>query len=73
VGTWAPRRIPLGLQSFLAIALIGQAAGDLVRQFTPPLIVDAGRYLHVIVQVPVGLATVSQVIRGNVMINGYFE
>lgn len=72
-GTWAPRRIPVGLQSFAISAAIGTMANDLSRNFETPLVVDGGRYLHIIVQIPVGLATVSQIIRGDVMINGYFE
>lgn len=72
-GTWAPRRVPLGIQTFGALAAIGAAAPDIVRTFYTPLVVDAGRYLHVIMQCPVGAATVSQIFRGDVMINGYFE
>ncbi len=71
--TWAPRRLPLGVQSFQVGAAVGAAASDIVRTFDAPLVVDSGRYLHVIVQVPVGTATASQVIRGTVTINGYFE
>jgi hypothetical protein len=35
--------------------------------------VESGRFLHVILAVPVGTATASQVIRGTVTIDGYFE
>lgn len=72
-GTWAPRRIALGMQSYPISAPIGQVAGDIVRQFNPPLVVDSGRFFHVILQVPAGLATGSQIIRGDVMVTGYFE
>lgn len=72
-GTWAPRRIPIGAQGLATAAGIGASAPDLINRFDPPLVVDAGRYLHVILQVPVGLATVSQVLRGDVFIGGYFE
>ena len=41
--------------------------------FPTPLVIESGRYLHLIVQVPVGTATGSQVLRGDVMVNGYFE
>ncbi len=76
--TWAPRRIPLGMQGFPLTAPtgpagIGDAAPEINRVFPTPLVVDSGRYCHVIVSVPVGTATASQVIRGTVMINGYFE
>lgn len=71
--TWAPRRIPLGLQSFAALAPIAQVTSDLSRRFDPQLVVDGGRFLHVILQVPNGAATASVVFRGDVMINGFFE
>lgn len=70
---WATRRIPLGMQSFLAAALIGTTADDIRRDFDPPLVVDAGRFFHIILRVSVGLATVSQTIQGTVTVSGYFE
>lgn len=76
--SWAPRRIPLGMQGFPLAApngpmQIGDTAPDIVRVFDPPLIVDGGRFLHVIVEIPVGTATASQIFRGDVAINGYYE
>lgn len=71
--TRAPRRIPLGSQSWIAGAAIGAPAEAIDIQFDTPLVVDGGRFFHVIVQVHVGTATVSQVIRGDAMVNGYFE
>lgn len=71
--TWAPRRIPLGMQSFAVSAAIGATANDIRRSFTSSLVVDSGRYLHIIIEVPVGTATASQIVRGDVTINGYFE
>ena len=77
-GTWAPRRIPLGVMGFPLAAprgptQIGDKADDIVIDFLSPLVVDSARYFHVIVQVPLGTATGSQIIRGDVMVNGYFE
>lgn len=72
-GTWAPRRIPLGMQVFGLTAAIGAMAADIIRRFETPLVVDSGRYVHVILQVPTGVATASQILRGDVAINGYFE
>lgn len=72
-GTWAPRRVPLGMQSFATLGAIGLAAPDIVRVLDPPFVIDGGRYVHIGVQIPVGTATISQIIRGDVMINGYFE
>lgn len=74
VGTaWAPRRVDLGLQSFAIGAAIGARDTDIVRLFPTPQVVDAGKFFHVIVEVPLGTATASQVIRGDVTITGYFE
>lgn len=72
-GTWAPRRIPLGMQGFIALAGIGAPANDLSRRFDPAIVVDSGRYLHIILQIPNGAATGSLVFRGDVTITGYFE
>ena len=71
--TWAPRRLPLGMQGFIVAAAIGAAAPDVAADLSTPLVCDSGRFVHVIVQVPVGTATASQVIRGDVTITGYFE
>jgi hypothetical protein len=71
--TYAPRRSALGMHGFQVGALAGAQAPDLVRTFDPPLVVDGGRFFHTIVQVPVGTATASQVVRGDVLVNGYFE
>ena len=32
-----------------------------------------GRFLHVILKCPIGTATATQIIRGTVVIDGYFE
>jgi hypothetical protein len=71
--TYGPRRIPLGLQALLVSAGIGAIADDLVRKFDTPLIIEPSRYVHVILTMPVASATGSQVIRGAVTFDGYFE
>jgi hypothetical protein len=70
---YGPRRIALGVQSFVSGAAIGAVANDLWRTFENAPIVQAGRYVHVILQMPVATATGSQVIRGDVMIDAAFE
>ena len=77
-GTWAPRRIPLGMQGYTLAAPTGPApvgycAPDITVNFNSPIVVDGGRYFHVILQIPVGSATASQVFRGDVFVNAYFE
>lgn len=71
--TWAPRRLPIGMHGFIIGAAIGAAQPDIIIDLSTPLICDSNRFVHIIVQVPVGTATASQVIRGDVVITGYFE
>lgn len=73
LGAGAPRRVTVGTQAFVVGAAIGAAANDVVRTFDPPLYVASGNFFHVILQMPVGTATGSQVLRGDVQINGWFE
>lgn len=70
---WGTRRIALGNQGFIATAAIGVCAPDINFTFFPPLVVDSGRFFHVIVQVYLGSATASEVFRGDVTVSGYFE
>jgi hypothetical protein len=72
-GTVAPRRKSLGIQTFPALAPAGTLAPKVQESFDPPLIVDSGRWFHIIVKVPEGAATPSLVFRGTVAINGFFE
>lgn len=66
-------RVPLGAQSFPVAAAAGANVPDLDVQFATPLVTNGGRIMHVILRMPVGTATATQVIQGSVMINGYFE
>lgn len=70
--TYGPRRIPLGMQGLPVSSAIGAVAADLLREFKTPLVVEPERYLHVILNMPVATATGSQIIRGDVMFNGFF-
>jgi hypothetical protein len=69
----AARRMPLGVQSWVVGALAGQGAESISRQCRAPLVVNPGEYVHVFFKWMVGTATASQVIRGVVGINGYWE
>jgi len=66
-------RVPLGAQSFARGAEPGSTAEQVRKEFRTPLVVPAGRYLHIILRLPVGTATASQVIAGMVNVEGYFE
>jgi len=66
-------RTPLGAQSIPVGAAIGAMADrSITRQFDTPIVVGPGRFLHLVLRVPVGTATASQVIAGMASINGYF-
>ncbi len=73
--TKAPRRVPIGIQSFLVGDAIGQQRNPINIQFNTPICVYPGQFLHVVAKSPTGLgtATASQVLRGIVMIDGYWE
>lgn len=72
-GTWAPDRIPLGMQAWGLSAFIGSQPSDVIS-YPVDIVIQSGRFLHVIVQIPVGAATASQVFRGVVAFPGaYFE
>jgi hypothetical protein len=62
--TRAPRRIALGVQSLLVGDPIGGRMDSIDWKFDCPIPAEPGTYVHVIVRVPVGTATASQVIRG---------
>lgn len=65
-------RRQIGTQSFPVGAAIGAVVDPLDVTFETPEVVESGRFLHVILNVPIGTATASQVIRGQVLIKGRF-
>lgn len=71
--TSAPRRIPLGMQGFVIGAAIGACAETVTVPLNSPITVESGRFFHVILQVPVGTATASQVIRGDVFVDAHWD
>lgn len=66
-------RTTIGAQSLPVGSVVGTVASDLDVQFPTPLVTNSGRIMHVILRMPIGTATASQIIQGSVMINGYFE
>jgi hypothetical protein len=66
-------RTPLGAQSFPVGALIGAKAERLPVTFDAPKITDAGRFMTLILRMPSGTATASQIIQGCVSFKGAFE
>lgn len=70
-----PRVLTLGTQTFAISAAIGASPlpGDIVATFATPLVANPGEFVHVILKVPLGAATASQIIRGTCGIGGFFR
>jgi hypothetical protein len=66
-------RVALGNQVFPIAAAIGAQAAVIRETFQTPYVTHSGRFFHVAVKMPLGTATASQVIRGTVRVEGYFE
>ena len=67
------KRIALGNQVFPIAAAIGAQATRIDVNLDAPVVVNSGEFVHVILKMPLGTATASQIIRGVVGFNGYFE
>lgn len=65
-------RRQVGYQSFPIAAAIEASAAELDITFETPEVVESSRFLHVILTLPVGTATASQILRGQIMIKGRF-
>lgn len=71
--TTQPRRIPLGSQGFTVGALAGACVPDIAQTFNSPITVESGRFFHVILQVHTGTATATEIFRGDVFVDAYWE
>lgn len=65
-------RVPIGTQTIPVGTAPGTAVAPVSRQFTTPIVCDSGRFAHIILRMPVGTATASQVIAGFVSVEGYW-
>jgi hypothetical protein len=72
-GTRAPRRFALGVQSFIVGAAVGQLAEPIDEEYAAPLLAEPGTFIHLILRMPVGTATATEVFRGIASISGYWE
>lgn len=67
-------RVAVGYQTALVGAAVGSVyAPDIDWRPGTPYTVYPGRLFHIILKVPVGTATASQLIRGVAVVDGYFE
>lgn len=71
----APRRIPLGLQTWPVGAAVGATPtnGDLTFSFNNPVYVNSGEFVAVVAKFIVGTATASQVIWGHATLDYGWE
>ena len=66
-------RTGIGSQSIPVGTAIGANVQTVSRIFTTPVVCDSGQNISVILRIPVGTATASQVIAGNITLDGYFD
>lgn len=71
--TRSPKRLALGVQSFLVGALAGAPAERVDINLDAPVVVEPGCYAHIILRVPYGTATATELFRGLVGFNAYWE
>lgn len=72
-GTKAPRREVIGQQFFPVGAVVGQVANTLEVPFDAPLVVEPGTYIHIILRVLRGTATVTQTFYTSVTLDANWE
>lgn len=63
----------IGSQSLPIGAAIGANAPPIIRNFDVPLVTNPGRFMTVILRMPVGTATVSEIFQGMVNLRGYYN
>lgn len=71
--TLAVRRLPVGTQVFPISATIGTAANVIEFALESPMVVESGRFIHIILSIPIGTATASELYRGTATLRGYME
>jgi len=73
-GSNPPMRLAVGMQVAPKAANVGDLVGPNIS-YAPkvPLVIDSGKYFHVIMRMVSGNATASQIFRGNCLLEGYFE
>lgn len=73
LSTGAGRMVPCGAQSLPIGLVAGGNVADIEMPLEVPLRTEPGRVLGLVLRMPVGTATATQVIAGSAAIRGYFE
>lgn len=63
----------VGIQSFAIGSGIGAKADRIKEQFASPIVCEGGRFIHLILRLPVSTATASQVISGMARFGGFWS
>ena len=71
--TRLPKRLSLGVQSFPVAAAVGAQAARVDVNLDAPVVIEPGTYLHIILRMPIATATATEIFRGQVGINSYWE
>ena len=67
------RRVPLGIQSWIIGAAVGQSAPDIYMKFDSPIVVHPGEMVALVAKFIQGTATASQVIFVNATIDSHYD
>ena len=67
------RRVPLGIQSWIVGAVVGQTATDVYMKFDSPIVVHPGEMVALVAKFIQGTATASQVIFVNATYDSHFD
>lgn len=71
---YPPMKITLGAQSLIASATAGTMFNQpIMWNPATPYVVQPGRFIHIILKIPAGAAGTTAVMRGQCMIDGWFE
>jgi hypothetical protein len=65
-------RRQVGCQNFQIGAGVGACATPLDMNFITPEVVESGRFVHIVLTIPVGTATATEIFRGQVTVKGRF-
>lgn len=71
--TRMPKRVALGVQTFIVGSAAGAKSERIDVNLDAPVVVEPGTYLHIILRMPYGTATATELFRGVVGINAYWE
>jgi hypothetical protein len=73
VGVKIRRAVPLGIQYLPVGAVVGATFPRIDVNFDSPIVVHGGEYVSFFFRVLVGTATATEVYRGTIGVNGFFE